>query len=160
MTRRKDSDGRVLKENESQRKDGTYMYRWRTSTGKRECIYAPTLDELREKEDNIHRDKYDGIRTDAKNVTLNDLYDLWKTMKKGVKDNTFQGYLYTWERFARDDIGKNRILTLKKSDIRRYYNKMIDERGLKFATVDCIHTVMHQVLDVAVEDGYIRKVTG
>ena len=123
MTRRKDSDGRVLKENESQRKDGTYMYRWRTSTGKRECIYAPTLDELREKEDNINRDKYDGIRTDAKNVTLNDLYDLWKTMKKGVKDNTFQGYLYTWERFVRDDIGKNRILTLKKSDIRRYYKK-------------------------------------
>ena len=76
-----------------------------------------------------------------------------KTMTKGVKDNTFQGYLYTWERFVRDDIGKNRILTLKKSDIRRYYNKMIDERGLKFATVDCIHTVMHQVLDVAVEDG-------
>ena len=57
----------------------------------------------------------------------------------------FQGYLYTWERFVRDDIGKNRIVTLKKSDIRRYYNKMIDERGLKFATVDCIHTVMSLV---------------
>jgi len=51
----------------------------------------PTLDELREKEDNIHRDKYDGIRTDAKNVTLNDLYDLWKTMKKGVKDKNISG---------------------------------------------------------------------
>ena len=160
MVRRKDSEGRVLKENESQRKDGTYMYRWRTSTGKREAIYAPTLDLLREKEENIQRDKYDGIRADAKNVTLNDVYDLWKIMKKGVKDNTFQGYLYTWERFVRDDIGKNRILTLKKSDIRRYYNKMIDERGLKFATVDSIHTVMHQVLDVAVEDGYIRNNIG
>lgn len=160
MARRKDSDGRVLKENESQRKDGTYMYRWRTSTGKREAIYAPTLDILREKEENIQRDKYDGIRTDAKNVTLNDIYDLWKCMKKGVKDNTFQGYLYTWERFVRDDIGKTRIVTLKKSDIRRYYNKMIDERGLKFATVDSIHTVMHQVLDIAVEDGYIRNNIG
>ena len=160
MARRKDSDGRVLKENESQRKDGTYMYRWRTSTGKREAIYAPTLDILREKEENIQRDKYDGIRTDAKNVTLNDIYDLWKCMKKGVKDNTFQGYLYTWERFVRDDIGKTRIVTLKKTDIRRYYNKMIDERGLKFATVDSIHTVMHQVLDIAVEDGYIRNNIG
>ncbi len=32
------------------------MYRWRTSTGKRECIYAPTLDELREKEDKSYRE--------------------------------------------------------------------------------------------------------
>lgn len=160
MTRRKDSYGRVLRENETQRKDGTYMYRWRTSTGKREAIYAPTLDELRDKEDNINKDKHDGIRTDAKNVTLNEIFDLWKTMKKGVKDNTFQGYMYTWERFVRDDIGKNRIVTLKKSDIRRYYNKMLDERGLKVATIDSIHTVMHQVLDVAVEDGYIRNNIG
>ncbi|WP_026496669.1 site-specific integrase [Butyrivibrio sp. WCD3002] len=160
MERRKDSNGRVLKENETQRKDGTYMYRWRSSIGKRETIYAPTLDKLREKEDNIQRDKYDGIRTDAKNVTLNEVFDLWKIMKKGLKDNTFQNYMYTWERFVRDDIGKNRIVALKKSDIRRYYNKMLDERGLKVATIDSIHTVLHQVLDVAVEDGYIRNNIG
>ena len=160
MVRRKDSDGRVLKENESQRKDGTYMYRWRTSNGKREAIYASTLDKLREKEDNIQRDKYDGIRTDAKNVTLNEVFDLWKIMKKGLKDNTYQGYMYTWERFVRDDIGQNRIVTLKKSDIRRYYNKMLDERGLKVNTIDGIHTVLHQVLDVAVEDGYLRNNIG
>ena len=69
-------------------------------TGKRECIYAPILDELREKEDNINRDKYDGIRTDAKNVTLNDLYDLWKTMKKGVKVYIFNLYLFSFDRFV------------------------------------------------------------
>ncbi len=160
MVRRKDSEGRVLKENETQRKDGTYMYRWRTSSGKRETIYAPTLEKLREKEDNIQRDKYDGIRTDAKNVTLNEVFDLWKIMKKGLKDNTFQGYMNTWERFVRDDIGQNRIVTLKKSDIRRYYNKMLDERGLKVNTIDSIHTVLHQVLDIAVEDGYIRNNIG
>lgn len=33
--RRKDSKGRVLKENETQRPDGTYRYRWRTADGKR-----------------------------------------------------------------------------------------------------------------------------
>jgi hypothetical protein len=32
--RRKDNKGRVLKENESQRKDGSYDYRWRTSDRK------------------------------------------------------------------------------------------------------------------------------
>lgn len=61
-----------------------------------------------------------------------------------------------YEQFARDDIGQLKIGTLKRSDIRRYYNRLIDERNLKIATVDNIHTVLHQVIDLAVEDGYLR----
>lgn len=154
--RRKDNKGRVLKENESQRKDGSYDYRWRTSDGKRHSVYAPTLEELREKEQAIFKDKSDGIRTDAQKVTVNDVYDLWVQLKKGLKDNTFQNYKYMYEQFVRDDLGQQKIITLKRSDIRRYYNRLIDERGLKIATVDNVHTVLHQVLDIAVEDGYLR----
>lgn len=155
--RRKDSKGRVLKENELQRKDGTYQYRWRTSDHKRHSIYAPTLEELREKEQKILKDKSDGIRTDAQKVTLNDVYDLWVQLKKGLKDNTFQNYKYMYEQFVRDDLGQHKIVTLKRSDIRRFYNYLIDERCLKVATVDNIHTVLHQVLDIAVEDCYLRN---
>ena len=157
MDRRKDSKGRVLKENETERKDGTYMYRWRTGHGKRECIYAPTLEELRVKEENIIRDRLDGIRSDARHVVLNDVYELWRSMKKGIKDNTFQGYIYNWEQFVRKDIGMEKVANLKKSDIRRYYNSLVDKRGLKIATIDGIHTVLHQVLDFAVEEGYLRN---
>ena len=70
VERRKDSKGRVLKEGESQRKDGGYDYRWRSSNGKRHAVYAKTLEELREKELQIQRDKSDGIRTDANNTCL------------------------------------------------------------------------------------------
>lgn len=155
--RRKDSKGRVLKENETQRKDGTYQYRWRTSDHKRHSIYAPTLEELRKKEQEVLKDKSDGIRTDAQKVTLNDVYDLWVQLKKGLKDNTFQNYKYMYEQFVRDDLGQHKITTLKRSDIRRFYNYLIDERCLKVATVDNIHTVLHQVLDIAVEDCYLRN---
>lgn len=155
--RRKDSKGRVLKENELQRKDGSYQYRWRTSDHKRHSIYAPTLEELREKEKAVLKDKSDGIRTNAQKVTLNDVYDLWVQLKKGLKDNTFQNYKYMYEQFVRDDIGQHKITTLKRSDIRRFYNYLIDERCLKVATVDNIHTVLHQVLDIAVEDCYLRN---
>lgn len=155
--RRKDSKGRVLKENETQRKDGTYQYRWRTSDHKRHSIYAPTLEELREKEQTVLKDKSDGIRTDAQKVTLNDVYDLWAQLKKGLKDNTFQNYKYMYEQFVRDDLGQRKITTLKRSDIRRFYNYLIDERCLKVSTVDSIHTVLHQVLDIAVEDCYLRN---
>ena len=45
LKRRKDSKNRVLKQNESQRKDGTYQYRWRDKLGNRYTIYAKTLQE-------------------------------------------------------------------------------------------------------------------
>ena len=40
--------------------------------------------------------------------------------------------------------------------MKRFYNKLVEERNLKITTVDGIHTVLHQVLTVAVEDGYLR----
>ena len=48
--RRKDSKKRVLKEGEYQRSNGTYEYRWRSENGKRNNVYAKSLEELREKE--------------------------------------------------------------------------------------------------------------
>lgn len=37
---RKDDKGRVLKEGEHQRVNGTYEYKWRDKRGKRHSIYA------------------------------------------------------------------------------------------------------------------------
>lgn len=154
--RRKDSNRRVLKEGETQRKDGLYEYRWRTPGGKRHSVYARTLEELREKESAVLRDKSDGIRTDAKNVTLNDIFDLWIKMKKGLKNNTFQNYQYMYNQFVYPDFGQLKIMQIKHSDIRRFYNMLADERNLKISTIDNVHTVLHQVLDLAVEDNYLR----
>lgn len=155
--RRKDNKGRVLKEGETQRKDGTYDYRWRTEGGKRHSVYAKTLEELREKEAALLRDKSDGIRTDAKNVTLNDIFDMWVELKKRLKDNTFQNYQYMYNQFVYPDFGQSKITLMKRSDVRRFYNMLADERNLKIATIDNIHTVLHQVLDLAVEDDYLRS---
>lgn len=157
MEKRKDNKGRVLKENEVQRANGTYEYRWRTLDNRKHSIYAKTLQELREKEDKIQCDKYEGIRAEAINVTLNDVYVMWKNLKKGLKDNTFQNYIYMYEQFVFDNLGQYKILSLKRSDVRRFYNFLADERGLKLASIDNIHTVLHQVLDLAVEDGYLRS---
>lgn len=155
--KRKDSNRRVLKEGESQRKDGTYDYRWRTAGGKRHSIYAKTLEELREKEAAILRDKSNGIRTDAANVTVNDVFDMWVDLKKGLKDNTFQNYQYMYNQFVYHDFGKLKVAKLKRSDVCRFYKLLADERDLKIATIDNIHTVLHQVLEMAVEDDYLRN---
>ncbi len=154
--KRYDSKHRLLRTGETERADGYYIYRWTTRDGRRHSCTAATLEALREKEDEIAKDKHDGIRAEAKNVTVNDMYNLWREMKRGLKDNTFQNYCYMYEQFAADEVGKLRIQTLKKSDIKRFYNLLVDERQLKISTVDNVHTVLHQVLTVAVDDGYLR----
>ena len=73
--RRKDSKKRVLKEGEYQRSNGTYEYRWRSENGKRNNVYAKSLEELREKEAEIQRDRSDGIRSEARNATINDIHE-------------------------------------------------------------------------------------
>lgn len=65
----------------------------------KESVSAPTLEELRVKEEQIFKDKSDGIRVDDQNVKLDDLYDLWCHLKRGLKDNTFQNYKYMYEMY-------------------------------------------------------------
>ena len=157
MAKRYDSRHRLLRTGESERADGYYTYRWTSRSGKRNSVTAGTLEELREKEDEIQRDVSDGIRADAKNVTLNTLYDLWKELKVNLKHNTFSNYCYMYEQFVADNIGMLPVTKLKRSDIKAFYNMLADTRGLKIATIDNIHTVIHQILQLAVEDNYIRR---
>ena len=73
MERRKDHKGRVLKPGESQRKNLTYVYRYTEGeSSERNSVYAKTLEELREKEDEIQKNIALGIYN--KNWTLNDLF--------------------------------------------------------------------------------------
>lgn len=154
--KRRDSARVVLRTGEVQRANGSYHYCWTDKKGKRQYVYAKTLEELREKEKKIERDKADGIKAEARYVTINDLFDLWIQIKRGVKNNTFENYKYMYNTFVRPNFGKSRIGTLKKSDVKRFYNYLADDRGLQAATIDNIHTVLHQVLDMAVDDDYIR----
>lgn len=154
--KRKDKSRVVLRKGEIQRENGTYHYCWTDENGKRHFIYAKTLDELREKEAAVEKDKYDGIKAEARYTTVNDLFELWKTLKRGLKDNTFENYKYLYITFVHDVIGERRITTIKKSDIKRYYNYLVEQRNLKLNTVDGIHNVLHQVFQIAVDDDFIR----
>ena len=156
VKRRKDNKGRVLKEGEYQRACGTYEFKWRDKRGGRHSVSAPTLEELREKELDVLRDVLDGVRADKNNLTINDLYNSWLQLKRGLKENTFANYKYMYMQFVEPDFGKNKIVDLKRSDIRGFYNYLVDDRGLKFNTIDSVHTVLHQVLELGVEDDYLR----
>ena len=156
-TKRKDSHRIVLKKGEYQRTNGTYAYRWTDGKGKRHEVYARDLDDLRAKEKEIDADTNEGIKVEARYVIINEMYDLWVQLKRGIKDNTFENYKYMYNTFVRPSFGKKRIQTLKKSDVKIFYNYLADQRCLQASTIDSIHNVLHQVLDMAVDDKYIRS---
>ena len=86
-TKRKDKSRVVLRTGESQRADGTYHFSWTDANHKRRYVYAKTLDELRYKEEQIAKDKSDVIKAEARYTTVNDIYELWKDLKRGLKNN-------------------------------------------------------------------------
>ena len=166
--KRKDSKGRILRDGENVMPDGRYRYQFTDSAGKRKSIYSwklvptdrmpegkrPDLS-LREKIEQVRKDVSDGIQVD-KRKTVNDIYEVWISLKRNLKDNTKQNYIYMYQQFVAPDFGKKKVCSLKKSDVRKFYNMLVDERGLKINTLDSIHTVLHPVLEMAVEDGYLR----
>lgn len=157
MQRRKDNKGRVLKEGESYRKtDGLYMYRWTSKDKKRHTVYSSTLEGLREKEEKILRDLRDGIKIGEKSITVNDVYQMWKNDKTTLKGNTKTNYVYMYEHYVQDGFGNITLQDVTKVDVRRLYNQLIDKNGLAIATVDTIHTVLHQVFEMAKEMNLIR----
>jgi len=156
VERRKDNKNRVLKEGEYQRANGSYEYKWRDKKGKRHSIYSKTLEELRNNELDVLKDVLDGIRADKNDLTINDLFHRWMQLKRGLKDNTFQNYKYMCTQFVEHDFGNMKVADLKRTDVRAFYNMLSDERHLKTATIDNVHTVLHQVLELGVEDDYLR----
>lgn len=154
--RRLDKNRVTLRKGEYQRSDGRYCFRWNTRDGKRHCIYGKTLDELRRKETELTVDQFDGIRTDKQHTTVNDMFELWCELKRGLKDNTFQNYKYMYNNFVRNNFGRLRIVNVKKTDVKKFYNTLADEKILKISTIDTVHNILHQVFALAVDDNYIR----
>ena len=75
-TKRKDKSRKVLRKGESQRPDGTYQFRWTDENRKRHCIYARNLDDLRYKEDEIDKDKKDGIKAEARYTYISQAFQI------------------------------------------------------------------------------------
>lgn len=154
---RYDSSRVRLRTGEYERSNGRYEYRYMVF-GKRFSIYDKTLEGLREKEDQIRsKESTPKKKFDRRNTTLNDIFELWKELKRGIRHNTYRNYCYMYEQYVKDSIGEMYITTIRKSDIKRFFNYLADERRLKEGTVEAVQTILHQVLQIAVDDDWIDK---
>jgi len=156
---RKDNKGRALRSGESYRAyDKRYMYSYMDSRGKRRYIYASDLAELREKEDELKRDQLDGIENYvAGHVTINEAFDRYIKVKTSLRRTTRANYEMMYNKHVRKGFGERYIGDIKFSDVRLFYNQLVDEDGINPNTVGTIHCCLHPTFEMAVRDNIIRR---
>ena len=133
-----------------------FRYTIPDGAGHRIEVTASELRELREKEKELDRRLADGLDIYAgSKATVNSAFNRYIGLKKNLRGTTRKNYLYMYERYVRDGFGKNKLTEVKYSDIRIFYNALMD-RGLKVSTVDSVHCMLHPVFQMAVRDNIIH----
>lgn len=155
--KRKDSRGRVLKGGESQRKNGSYEYRYFDIRKKRHSVYAKSLAELREKERDIQRDLDDGIDYAAGRITVFELVERYLSQKRPEKHNTAVNQNFVRNLLKNEEFCKRQIYTVKPSDGKAFFIKLHDDGGYSFSTIHTIRSVLKPAFELAVEDDAVRK---
>jgi integrase len=154
--KRRDHHGRLLRTGESQRQDGSYMYRYTDLRGKRRTLYAPDLPALRAKEQTVQRDRSDGIDYAAGEISVNTLIQRYVAQKRGVRENTKVGYQFVVNLMSREDFGYRQIRDVKPSEAKAFFIKL-HEDGYSYSTISTIRGVLKPAFDMAVEDDVVRR---
>lgn len=153
--KRTDDKNRVLKKGETQRKDGTYMFRWTNRSGQGKTVYGKTLEELRKKEEEIRREQAMGIERSS--ISLNEQIERYLKTKRKLKKSTRENYEYYFRHSIKDSvIGKMRVSDIRKSDILLFYADMSDN-GMAAGTIKILQKIIRPALQLAVDDGILLK---
>jgi len=155
--KRKDNKGRVLRTGESQRKDGTYDYRYTDIKNNRCSVYASTLDELRQKETEIQRMKSDGVSYAAADITVLELLERYINMKqRAVRYTTRSGYQFVQSVVAKYDFGDRKIRSIKMSDAKLWFIELYDD-GYSWNTIASVRGVVKPAFQMAFTEELIRR---
>ena len=128
--KRKDKKGRIFRSGEGQRPNKTYFYCYHRNGDKKWCyVYAPTLEELRQKEEVIQRDLLDGIDYAAGEMTVIELVTRYMNLKRSLKENSFRAYDSVINRIREDPFGQKQIRHVKLSDAKSWFVSLHD-RGV------------------------------
>lgn len=154
--KRKDKKGKVLKDGESQRSNGSYQYRYTDIKGKRRYVYAPTLQELRDKEKEIQNAVNNGLDYCAGELTLIELVKKYLAQKQGMRYNTQVGYNFVLNILEEEDFAHRQIKTIKKSDAKEWFIKLKND-GRRYSSIQSIRGVLRPAFDMAVDEDILKK---
>ena len=167
--KRRDNRNRILRNGESQRPDGRYMYKYIDGYGQIKYVYSWRLDKndrtpsgrkrelsLREKEKQIEADLFDQIVPRGGEMTVLDLVRKYVSLKTGIRHNTEANYNFVIHILEKEDFGKKRIDTVKLSDAKAWLIKL-QKDGRGYSSIKTVRGVIRPAFQMAMDDDYIRK---
>lgn len=150
----KSLNGKELGKNICQRKDGVYIARFMNRFGKRQSIYAKTLNEVRAK---LREEQYKDakeINVVAKDMTLDAWYKIWmNTCKQGCRAST-KGAYATYYKRVQPDLGWRRLTSLNLIVMQDAINKLCSDNARKNSK-----KILVDMLEKAIDTDLITKNT-
>ena len=167
--KRRDSKNRILRNGESQRRDGRYAFKYIDTTGKPQFVYSWKLEKtdktpqgkrddlsLREKEKQIMKAIDDEIVPRGGEMTVLELVKKYLLQKTGVRHNTEANYNFVLNIIKKEDFGKKRIDKVKLSDAKCWLIKL-QQDGRGYSSIHSIRGVVRPAFQMAVDDDLLRK---
>lgn len=168
-TKRRDNKNRILRNGESQRKDGRYSFKYIDGSGTARFVYSWKLEKndkvpagkrdrlsLREKEKSIQRDIDDMINPRGGEMTVEALVKKYLLQKTGVRHNTEANYNFVLNIIKNEEFGKWHIDQVKLSDAKCWLIKL-QKDGRGYSSIHSIRGVVRPAFQMAVDDDLIRK---
>ena len=147
MERRKDNKGRVLKEGESQRKDGLYQYRWTDKFGKRRTIYSGDLKELRARIESLTEYEIQGIDPIANSMTVKELVKKYSDLHKpSLKETTTKNI----------DTFMKTIASITPTEAKVFMKELYD-KGYCYGTINNYKGLLRPAFELACDDKILSR---
>ena len=154
--KRRDSKGRILKDGESQRKDGRYQYRYKDIDGKRRCIYNLDLHALRREAEEINRHLGLGVSYQDGCAPLRELLDRLFWLKRNWTDSTRKTMEQYRVTISKSHLHETPINRIKVSDIKAYLIGLHDD-NYAHGTIAAIFSILKMAFRLAVDDDAIMR---
>ncbi len=167
--KKRDREGRILPENMTQRKDGTYMWR-KSIDGRKYCIYGKTLGEIKQKRDvalgEIRKGQYKGKHKKMKeekeqaqkDITLNEWFFQWEKVYRvgNIKDSTLNTNHRQYMTYFSNTIGRMKIKEIRQIDITNILNQLSRE-GQRYSSLAHYVGLLSLIFKDAINNGLIDK---
>ena len=168
--KRRDSKNRVLRNGESQRPDGRYVYKYVDLLRKQHFLYSWKLEptdklpagkkddlSLREKIRLLQKDLADGLDVQGGEMTVLQLVKRYLATKSGVKPTTQAGYKTVVNILENEPFAHLPIKQVRHSVAKAFLVKLQQKDGRSYSSIHSIRGVLRPAFAMAVEDDYIRK---
>ena len=167
--KRRDNRNRILRNGESQRSDGRYMFKYKDHYGQIKYVYSWRLDRndktpagkqkelsLREKERQIEADLFDQIVPQGGGMTVLELVQKYISLKTGIRHNTEANYNFVINILKKEEFGNRRIDKVKLSDAKGWLIKL-QKDGRGYSSIKTVRGVVRPAFQMAADDDLIRK---